>query len=443
MKLISMFLLALAGITSDAYWPQFRGPSAGGVGTGSPPVEWNGPSGKNILWKTQIPGLGHSSPILWGDRIFLTSAVPAAGESALKLGLYGDITPVEGEGAQRFIVYCLDRESGKILWQHTAVSGKPKIKRHPKSTHANPTPATDGKHLVALFGSEGLFAFNLNGKLLWKRDLGLLDSGFYRVPEAQWGFASSPVIHEDMVIVQADVQKNSFLAAFDVRTGKELWRVRRSDVPTFSTPGVVPYTGSGSASARHQVVVNGWKHIGGYDVKTGKELWSLRGGGDIPVPTPVFSDGYLVITNAHGARRPIYAIRTNAVGDITQNSSSVVWSHDRAGNYMQTPLLHDGLAYFCYDNGVLSVYRIQTGERIYQQRLGRGASGFTSSPVAADGRLYITNEDGRTYVLALGPEYRVLAENELGEMVMATPAIAEGVLYIRGRNHLFAIAGDP
>jgi len=214
-------------------------------------------------------------------------------------------------------------------------------------------------------------------------------------------------------------------------------------VPTFSTPAVVPYTGSDSLSRRHQVVVNGWKHIGGYDVKTGKELWSLRGGGDIPVPTPVFSDGIIVITNAHGSMRPIYAIRPNAVGDITQNRSPIVWSHDRGGNYMQTPLLHDGLAYFCYDNGVLSVYRLQTGTRIYQVRLRGGTSGFTSSPVAADGRLYITNEDGETYVLAVGGEFRVLAENELGETVMATPAISEGVLYIRGRNHLFAIAAEP
>src|SRR5437867_9896285 len=183
-------LLATAALAADANWPQFRGPAAGGIGTGSPPLEWSVESGKNILWKTEIPGLAHSSPIVWGDRIFLTSAVPASGQASLKVGLYGDIAPVKDEGEHTFIVYCIDRKSGRILWQRTALSGQPKIKRHPKSTHANPTPATDGERLIVSFGSEGLFAFDLNGKQLWQKDLGLLDAGFYMVPLAQWGYAS-------------------------------------------------------------------------------------------------------------------------------------------------------------------------------------------------------------------------------------------------------------
>ena len=438
MKLCTMLLAAVSTFALAADWPQFRGPSAGGVGSGSPPIEWNGESAKNILWKTEIPGLGHSSPIVWGDKIFVTSAVPAAGESALKLGLYGDIKPVEGEGAQSLNVYCIDRKSGKILWQRTASNGPPKIKRHPKSTHANPTPATDGKHLVVFFGSEGLHTYDMNGKLLWKKDFGVLDSGFFRVPEAQWGFASSPIIQDGMVIIQADVQKDSFLAALDVATGKELWRTSRDDVPTFSTPAIAPYTAGGAKGS--QVVVNGWKHIGGYDLKTGKELWKLRGGGDIPVPTPVFLDGLIVITNAHGSARPIYAIRTDAAGDITEKRSSIAWTQERVGDYMQTPLLDNGLGYFCFDNGVLTVFQLSNGERLYQQRLGAGSSGFTSSPVAAGGRLYITNEDGHTYVLAMGREYKLLGENELGETVMATPAVADDTLYIRGRKHLFAVS---
>ena len=187
------------------------------------------------------------------------------------------------------------------------------------------------------------------------------------------------------------------------------------------------------------MVVNGWKHIGGYDLKTGKELWRLKGGGDIPVPTPVYQDGLIVITNAHGQGRPIYAIRTDAAGDITKDNG-IAWTNERSGNYMQTPLLHDGLGYFCFDNGVLSVFQIANGEKLYQQRLGGGKAGFTSSPVAAGDRLYITNEEGHTYVLAMGREYKVLAENDLGEKVMASPAIADGVLYIRGGKHLFAVA---
>jgi outer membrane protein assembly factor BamB len=220
MKLAALLLAAALGFAADANWPQFRGPAAAGVGTGAPPLEWNGESGKNVLWKTTIPGLGHSSPVIWGDRIFVTSAVPASGDPLLKVGLYGNIEPVEGEGPQSFNVYCLDRKTGKILWQQTAITGQPKIKRHPKATHANSTPATDGKRLIVSFGSEGLYAYDLNGKLLWKKDFGVLDSGFFMVPTAQWGFASSPVIHDGKVIVQADVQKNSFLAALDAATGK-------------------------------------------------------------------------------------------------------------------------------------------------------------------------------------------------------------------------------
>ena len=434
-SILSLFCVAVCAAEN---WPQFRGPAAAGVGSGAVPLEWNGETGKNVRWKTAIPGLGHSSPVIWGDRIFLTSAVPASGDAALKVGLYGNIEPVKGEPAQTFTVYCLDRKSGKILWERKAASGQAKIMRHPKSTHANPTPATDGKHLVVFFGSEGLYTYDLEGKLLWKKDFGVLDSGFYRVPAAQWGFASSPVIHENMVLIQADVQKDSFLAAFDINTGEELWRTPRTDVPTFGTPAVAPYTAGGKKS--WQVVVNGWKHIGGYDLKTGKELWKLKGGGDIPVPTPVFADGLVVITNAHGQGRPIFAIHTDAAGDITENQKAIAWRQDRAGNYMQTPLLDAGLGYFCMDTGVLTVFQLATGEKLYQQRLGGGTAGFTSSPVAAGDRLYITNEEGHTFVLALGREYKLLGENELGETVMATPAISDGVLYIRGRSHLFAIA---
>lgn len=429
--------LTIAAFAANSNWPQFRGPESSGIGTGKPPLEWNGEAGTNILWKTAIPGLAHSSPVIWGDRIYLTSAVPATGDAALKVGLYGDIEPVKGEGAQSFNVYCIDRKSGKILWQRTAFEGQPKIMRHPKSTHANPTPATDGKHLVVFFGSEGLFTYDMNGKLLWKKDFGVLDAGFYMVPSAQWGFASSPVIREGAVIVQADVQKNSFVAALDVNTGKELWRTERDDVPTFGTPATAPYTAEGKKST--QVVINGFKHSAGYDLKTGKELWRMGGGGDIPVPTPVVADNLIIFTSAHGPARPIIAVRTDAVGDLKDNKTAIAWTQLRIGNYMQTPVLYDGLGYFCFDNGVLTVFQLATGEKIYQQRLGAGSSGFSSSAVAADGKLYITDENGHTYVVEMGKTYKLLAQSELGETVMASPAIADGVIYVRGGKHLYAI----
>jgi outer membrane protein assembly factor BamB len=436
MKSMMLFLLAGMLLGADSDWPQFRGRAASGLAAGAASVEWNGESNKNVLWKTPIPGLGYSSPVIWGDRIFLTSSVSGSGTPAeVKLGLYGAIQPVKDEGGQNFNVYCIDRKSGKILWTKTAATGDPKVKRHPKSTHANPTPVTDGKHLVVFFGSEGLYTYDLNGKLLWKKDLGILDAGFYMVPTAQWGFASSPVLHDGMVIIQADVQKDSFLAAFDVKTGKELWRTPRADVPTFGTPAIAP-----AAKGATQVVVNGWKHIGGYDAKTGKELWKMKGGGDIPVPTPVIDNDLIVVTNAHGPGRPIYAIRTTATGDITGSKEHIAWTQERIGNYMQTPLLHNGIGYFCFDNGVLSAFQLATGERLYQERLGAGKSGFSSSPVAAGDRMYITNEEGHTYVVQLGREFKLLGENDLGEAVMATPAISNGVLFIRGSRNLFAIA---
>jgi len=186
-------------------------------------------------------------------------------------------------------------------------------------------------------------------------------------------------------------------------------------------------------------VVNGWKQIAGYDLTSGAELWKMAGGGDIPVPTPVFLDGLIIITNAHGPGRPIFAIRSDAAGDLTQKPETIAWKQDRVGNYMQTPLLRDGLGYFCFDNGVLTVFQLNTGERIYQQRLGSGSTGFTSSPVSAGDHVYITNEEGHTYVIAPGREYKLVGENEVGETVMATPAISDSVLYVRGRKHLFAI----
>ncbi len=437
-------LAALAGLSATrataGNWPSFRGPGASGLGDGDPVTEWDLASGANLLWKTAIPGLSHSSPVIWGDRIFVTTAVPETGDSQLKVGLYGDIAPHEDDRAHAFKLLAIDKHSGEVLWERTAHVGVPRVKRHPKASHANSTPATDGDRIVAFFGSEGLYAYDMDGELLWQKDLGVLDSGFFQVPTAQWGFASSPVLHDGKVIVQATSRRARSSPPSSAADGRELWRTPRDEVPTWSTPSVMPYSGGEQASL--QVVANGWKHIGGYDLETGRELWKLTGGGDIPVPTPVHADGRIVITSAHGAQRPIYVLATGARGEITTESPAMLWSEPRAGNYMQTPLLHDGLGYFCLDSGVFSIFDMATGERLVQQRLG-GGGGFTASPVAAGGKLYITSEQGETHVLALGREYAPLAVNELGETVMSTPAIADGVLYFRARHHLFAIGAPP
>jgi outer membrane protein assembly factor BamB len=441
--LLSAILLPIRSgiaLSPEIHWPAFRGSNASGIAEGfATPIQWNVPDGKNVKWKTTVPGLGHSSPVIWGDHIYITTAVSGEADANLKVGLYGDIKSVEGDTSHKWMVYCLDKRTGKVVWERIAYTGVPKIKRHPKSTHASSTPATDGKHLVAMFGSEGLYCYDMKGKLLWKKDLGVLDSGFYMVPAAQWEFASSPIIFEDKVFLQCDVQQGSFIAAFQIKDGRELWRTPRQDVPTWSSPTVY------RSKERTLLLINGYKHIGGYDAATGKEIWRLTGGGDIPVPTPIVAHDLVFITNSHGRMAPIYAIRLEALGDISlaENTTSnkyISWSVARDGAYMITPLVYGDYLYNCKNNGVLLCFEAKTGKLVYQERLGDGKTGFTASPVASDGKLYYSSEDGDIYVVKAGPKFEVLAENEMGEICMATPAISEGMLFFRTQKHLVAIA---
>jgi len=430
-----------AGPRAGRDWPGFRGIAARGVDeSATVPLRWNVPESQGLRWRARVAGLGHSSPVVWSDQVCTASAVSGTPDPQLKVGLYGDIGSVLDTTSHRWLVMCFDKTSGALRWERTAKDGVPVVKRHPKSTHASSTLATDGQHLVAFFGSEGLYAYSLSGDLLWKKDLGTLDSGFFMAPEAQWGFASSPVIHNGRLVIQVDVQKGSFVAALDVRTGRELWRTPRADVPTWSTPAVVTMNG------RDQVIVNGWKHIGGYDLETGKEVWRMTGGGDIPVPTPITGHGLVFITNAHGKLSPIYAIRPTATGDISleegeTSNAHIAWSYARDGAYMQTPILYGDILYVCRDNGVLSAFDATTGKRHYQVRMGNGSTGFSASPVAAAGRIYYTSEDGDVFVVKAGPTYELLATNPLGEVAMATPAISDSALIFRTRNHLVAV-GD-
>ena len=442
--LLTVFLFSSIGLYSsqEVNWPSFRGTNTSGVAEGySLPVAWNVERSENIQWKTPIPGLGLSSPIIWGNRIFLSTAISGGKNREFKPGLYGNIFSVKDDTHHRWIVYCVDKNTGKILWEKTTHSGVPKVRRHTKSTHANSTLATDGNHVVAFFGSEGLYCYDMDGKLLWSQNFGLLDSGYFLVPSAQWEFGSSPVIYNDMVIIQCDVQKNSFLAAFNIRDGSQIWRTARNDVPGWSTPAI-------HISGRNaQIVVNGFKHIGGYDAKTGKELWWMKGGGDIPVPTPVFFNDMVFITNAHGTLSPIYAIKLDARGDISlkekqASNKYIPWSKPREGSYMSTPLIYGDYLYNCRWNGVLCCYDARTGKRIYQKRLGNGTSAFTSSPVASDGNIYLTSEEGDVYIVQAGPEFKVLEKNSLDGVCLTTPAISEGKLFFRTRDHLIAISNN-
>jgi len=419
-------------------WPQFRGNQASGVAEGfKVPTSWNVETGENVRWKTRIPGLAHSSPIVWGDRVYVQTA-QGPNDDDLKVGLYGNIASVDEKDEQSWRLLALEKSTGKIIWNQLVLKAVPRVKRHTKATHCNSTPATDGRHIVALFGSEGLFCFDMNGKLLWKHDLGPMDSGYFKVKSAQWGFASSPVIHDGKAIIQCDVQEGSFVAVFDLKDGRELWRTPRKDVPTWGTPAV--HVGS----KRTQIILNGWHHTGGYDFADGRELWKLSGGGDIPVPTPIFGNGFVYLTSGHGRARPMRAIRLNASGDITPDNvastnATIAWAHAKKGNYMQTPILVGDLLYGCLDLGILSCFDARTGTVHYQERLERGRTGFTASPVAAGGNLYLTSEQGEVYVVPATDKFSIAKINKLGETCLSSPAISEGVLFFRARQHLFAI----
>ena len=434
--------------TADGHWPGFRGHRARGVAEGwETPVEWNVATGENVLWSTPVPGLAHSSPVVWGDRIFLTTAVRKDGEAELS-SLYGSPgygagESVPDEGPHLFQVLCLDANTGKLLWERTAHEGVPKVKRHPKASHASSTPACDAERVVAFFGSEGLFCYTHEGELSWSRDFGVLDAGAPGVgnpEEYQWGFASSPVLEDGRVIVQCDVQGQSFLTVLDAATGKDLWRTDRDEDPTWSTPTLHER----AAGGRSQVIANGYKHVGGYDLATGEEIWKLVGGGDVPVPTPIVALDMIYMTSAHGRLAPIWALSTEAEGLVTMDAEAcepMVWAHPRRGIYMQTPIVYGEEIYLCSDGGVLTCRDALTGDEIYRERLGSGRSGFSGSAVAADGKLYFSGENGEISVVRPGWDFELLAVNDMGETVMATPAITKGRLLVRTRGNLVCIGG--
>lgn len=445
MNLAAFFVILVSVIlrvSADANWPQYRGSQASGVANEkAAPVSWDISKGENILFRTPIPGLAHSSPIIWSNRVYVITAT-GSGRADLKVGLYGDIKSADDKESHQWRLLAIDKGSGKIVWDKLGYEGLPKVQRHTKASHANSTPATDGRRIVAIFGSEGLFCFDMEGRLVWKKDLGPMDSGYYAVPSAQWGFASSPIIFQGKVVVQCDVQTNSFLAAFDLENGKEIWRTDRSDVPSWGTPTAVLVGG------KAQILVNGWHHIGAYDLETGGEVWKLNGGGDIPVPTPIVSGELAYFTSAHGNFRPMRAVRLTASKDITPlevgaTNQAIAWVHARQGNYMQTPIVVGKNLFGCVDNGVLTCFDATTGAIHYGERLTTKGEGFTSSPVSDGRHLYFASELGNVYVVPARTEFSVAATSSLDETCMSTPALSEGVLFFRTRDHLIAIGQKP
>jgi outer membrane protein assembly factor BamB len=423
---------------STLNWPQFRGPNASGVSPEAAPLKWNVDTGENVRWQTPIPGLGHASPIIWGERIYLTTAVKPGVKPDLKIGLYGDIDSYTENEIHQWRLLCVEKASGKVLWDKVVAEAIPRTQRHTKATHCNSTPATDGQRLVAILGSEGLFCFDLDGRTIWHKDLGRMDPGYYVVTNTSWGFGSSPILHEGKVIVQCDVLSEQFLAAFDARDGHELWRTPRADVPTWSTPLVA------ASPSRTQVIVNGWKQIGGYDVATGHLLWELHGGGDIPVASPILAGDLVILTSAHGKARPMRGVRLDGNGDVTPSelggtNQTVVWAHPRQGDYLQTPIIVGEHLWGALD-GIITCFDARTGKIEYSERISDGSQGFTASPVAAANRLYFTGERGEVFVLPAEPQFSVLATNKLGGICLSTPAISGGTLFFRTTEELVAIA---
>ena len=440
MKRLTLSLLLLTFAFSGARaqnWPQFRGPNATGVAEGpGRPVKWDASTSLNVRWKTPIPGLAHSSPVVWGNKVFVTTAVNSVKDET-RYGLFGDVTPVKDDPQHAWKVFAIDKLTGKILWERTAYEGIPKVKRHPKSSHAASTPVTDGKVLIVNFGSEGLYAYDFNGKLLWKQDLGVLDAGWFYDVDYQWEYGSSPIIYKDLVIVQADIQKNSFIAAYNIKNGKLVWKTPREELSSWGTPTV--YEGK----QRAELITNGTKAIRGYDPLTGKELWRLGPMSEITTPTPFVGQDLIFVTSGYPPVQPIYAIRPGANGDISlkdgkDSNDFVAWSKQRGGPYMPTPIVYGELLYTCSNQGVLTAYNAKTGERVYQERLGGTGGAFTASPVASDGKIYLSSEDGDVFVVKAGPKYELLSKNPVGEVMMATPAISDGLVIVRTISNLYA-----
>jgi outer membrane protein assembly factor BamB len=431
---------AVARPSGPRNWPAFRGDGGSGNGDGQRAVtEWDPATGKNIKWKTQIPGVATSSPIVWGNRVFATTAISASGNNSVKTGLYGDVKPVDDVSPHEWKVYSLDKATGKVVWERTVAAGAPKTKRHTKSSQASSTPATDGRHVVAVFGSAGvLAAWDFSGKELWRVNVGVLDSGWFFDPSFQWGHSSSPIIYRNSVILQADVQKGSYIAAWDVNTGKPLWKTERADeISTWGTPAIAR-----TSDGRDVLVTNGTK-VRGYDPASGKPLWTLGPNSEITIGSPVAGNGLVYVTGGYPPVRPVYAIRPGAEGDISlqkgqESNPSIAWSNMTEGTYIPTPLLYGGYLFTLNVNGIVTAYHPQTGARAFRGRVGSGGA-FSASPIGADGRLYVASEDGEVYVVSASAGLMQVSKNDMKEVIMSTPAISDGLIVLRTIGHLYGI----
>jgi outer membrane protein assembly factor BamB len=433
--LLLLFASAVTGAEPSAKnaksenWGQWRGPLATGEAPrGNPPLTWDETDGTNIRWKTEIPGRGHSTPVVWGDRIFLTTAIP-----------FGEALPPRPSTApgnhdnlpvthrHKFIVLALHRSSGKILWQQTLREGLPHEQGHHTASLASNSPVTDGEHVFAFFGSFGLYCLDVSGKLVWKADFGAMQSLHGH------GEGSSPALHGETLVVNWDHEGKSFAVALDKRTGQERWRVERNEVTSWASPIIIEHAG------KPQVIISGTSRVRGYDLGSGKLLWECGGLSSNIVASPVAGEGMVFAGSSYDKRALLAILLEGANGDIT-NSKQIAWNRFRGTPYVPSPLLYDGSLYFLtHYQGVLSRVDAKTGEDSPGSFRLSGISNVYASPVAAAGRIYITDLDGTTIVVSRGEIPRTLALNHLAEPISASPAITGRQLFLRGEKHLYCL----
>ena len=415
-------------------WAQFRGPGASGVSANTGlPETWSAEQG--VAWKTPIPGRGWSSPIVWGDRIFVTTAIREGGEpEEAKKGLYFGGNRPAPEDSHRFLVYCLDFDTGRIVWEREVHRGVPRHGHHLKNSLASETPVTDGERVYAYIGNVGLFCFDFEGNLLWSKRWESMPTRF------GWGTAASPVLHGEHIYLVNDNEEASFLVALDKKTGEQIWRVERDEKSNWATPFIW------ENEMRTEIVTPGTGKTRGYGLD-GKLLWEFGGMSSHVIPTPFAGPGLLYVTSGYINTdvRPLFAIRPGASGDITlqenQNSNEfIVWRQKEAGPYNPSPILYGDYIFVLYDRGMIACYNARTGEEVYaKRRIAPRARAFTSSPWAYGGKLFCLSEAGDTYVIQAGPEFKLLGTNSLDELCMATPAIVRDSLILRTESQILRI----
>ena len=425
-------LASFAASTADAdFWPSFRGEFARGVADGSPlPERWDPASGANVRWRAEIPGASHSSPIVWGDRAYVVTAV-TDGESELVLGDAGGIS-LAGEREKTFSwrLYALDTATGEVVWQREAYAGAPRAGRHVKSSQANATPATDGDTVVAIFGSQGMVAFDADGGERWRVDLGVLDPGLFGDSSSHWGHASSPVLYDGRVFVQVDRHSGSFVAAYDLASGERLWRFERDEKPVWATPTIH------RAADRTQLIVVGGDFDRGLDPATGRELWRFRRDLEVKTPTPFVAGERIILAGGYRGKE-LFAVDASAEGLVDE--AALAWTSAPGGPYTSTPVAYRDRLFFVRDTGIFNVLDPATGESLHRERL---AGTYSASPVAGDGKVYLAGEDGVVRILSAEAPFAELAAVDMGAPCMATPAIAAGTIYLRCGTGLWAVAEE-